>query len=168
MLKNQSTLTPEKPAGEVYNYLNIWVGNGGYATKENIENAVICFRVEKSWVEEKNIDESSIVLNRYSEKKWNELPTTLLRNDDRYLYYTAETPGFSPFAITAKKIVIEIQPETEDSIQSGNTESKFEKESEKAENKEVPQQENSGMPGFEMIYCIIGLSGVLLCKRRQY
>lgn len=168
MLKNQSTLTPEKPAGEVYNYLNIWVGNGGYATKENIENAVICFRVEKSWVEEKNIDESSIVLNRYSEKKWNELPTTLLRNDDRYLYYTAETPGFSPFAITAKKIVIEILPETKDSIRNGNTESKFEKESEKAENTGAPQKENSDMPGFEIIYCIIGLSGVFLCKKRRY
>ncbi len=103
MLKNQSTLTPEKPAGEVYNYLNIWVGNGGYATKENIENAVICFRVEKSWVEEKNIDESSIVLNRYSEKKWNELPTTLLRNDDRYLYYTAETPGVLALCNYSKK-----------------------------------------------------------------
>ena len=35
MLKNKSTLTPDAPAGEVYNYLNIWVGNGGYGTDED-------------------------------------------------------------------------------------------------------------------------------------
>ena len=33
MLKNKSTLTPDAPEGEVYNYLNIWVGNGGYGSE---------------------------------------------------------------------------------------------------------------------------------------
>ena len=116
MLKNKSTLTPDAPTDEVYNYLNIWVGNGGYGTEKNIENAVVCFKVEKSWIQDKGIDQSSIILNRYSDKKWNELPTTLLREDDKYLYFTAETPGFSPFAITgkttAKEAGTEIQPET--------------------------------------------------------
>ena len=45
-----------------------------------------------------------------------QLPTSLLREDDKYLYFTAETPGFSPFAITgkttAKETGTEIQPET--------------------------------------------------------
>ena len=78
MLKNKSTLTPETPEGEVYNYLNIWVGNGGYGSDEdNLENAVINFKVEKSWVQDKGIDKSSITLNRYSDKKWNQLPTSL-------------------------------------------------------------------------------------------
>ena len=72
MLKNKSTLTPDAPAGEVYNYLNIWVGNGGYGSDEdNLENAVVCFKVEKSWLQEKGIDQSSISLNRYNDKKWN-------------------------------------------------------------------------------------------------
>ena len=55
MLKNKSTLTPEAPEGEVYNFLNIWVGNSGYATPKNIENAVICFKVKKSWVRIKGL-----------------------------------------------------------------------------------------------------------------
>ena len=104
------------PSGEVYKYLNIWVGNGGYGTAKNIENAVVCFKVEKSWIQDKKIDQSSITLNRYNDKKWNELPTTLLREDDKYLYFTAETPGFSPFAITgkttAKEAGTEIQPKS--------------------------------------------------------
>ncbi len=70
MLKNKSTLTPETPEGEVYNYLNIWVGNGGYGSDEdNLENAVINFKVEKSWVQDKGIDKSSITINRYNDKK---------------------------------------------------------------------------------------------------
>ena len=102
MLKGKSTLVSELPSDEVYKYLNIWVGNSGFATSKNIENAVVCFKVEKSWIQDKKIDKSSITLNRYSDKKWNELPTNLSGEDDKYLYFTAKTPGFSPFAITGK------------------------------------------------------------------
>ena len=164
MLKNKSTLTPEAPQGEVYRYLNIWVGNEGYATEKNIEKAAVSFRVKKSWIEDKDIDQSSIILNRYSDKKWNELPTTLLGGDDRYLYFISETPGFSPFAITAKKIVIENMPDNEE--QNGNIESVVEKESEQKENTSISQKESLKTPGFEIIYCIIGLFGAFRYKRR--
>lgn len=160
MLKTKSTLTPDEPEGEVYNYLNIWVGNAGYATEKNIENAVVCFKVEKSWIRDNEIDQPSIILNRYSDKKWNKLPTTLLSEDNNYLYFTAETPGFSPFAITgkaaAKEIITEILPlpDTRDSEQNESTQSEVEKKPEKS------------MPGFETVYCITGLLGVFLYKRR--
>ncbi len=172
MLKDKSTLTPEAPEDEVYNYLNIWVGNGGYGTEKSIENAVVCFKVEKSWINDKNIDQSSISLNRYNDKKWNELPATLLREDDKYLYFTAETPGFSPFAITGKAVsrenVIEILPEpgTQDLKQNnGITASEVEKP-ENAGKTNTSQKENVSMPGFEMIFCIIGLLGMFLYKRK--
>lgn len=161
MLKNQSTLTTEIPQGEIYKYLNIWVGNSGYATEKNIENTTVCFKVEKSWIEANNIDQASIVLNRYSEKKWDELPTTLLREDDRYLYFVSETPGFSPFAITAKKLVVEVLPDTPDNENNGSTESEVENEV----NAGVSQKEKVSIPGFEIIYCIIGLAGVFLHKK---
>ena len=139
MLKNKSTLTPDAPEGEVYNYLNIWVGNSGYATEKNIENPVICFKVEKSWMKDKGIDQSSIILNRYSDKKWNPLTTRQSGDDEKYLYFTAETPGFSPFAITgkitAKETVTEILPEpgTQDPEQNENTKSEVEETSEQKE-----------------------------------
>ncbi|MPN05976.1 hypothetical protein SDC9_153230 [bioreactor metagenome] len=167
MLKNKSTLTPDAPQGEVYNYLNIWVGNSGYATSNNIENATVCFKVEKSWIKDKNIDQSSIILNRYSDKKWAELPTTLLREDDRYLYFMSETPGFSPFAITAKRILIEELPDTENPEHNGNKESEIEKESETNESSSASQKEKLSMPGFEIIYCIFGLFGMFLYKRNK-
>ena len=99
MLKGKSTLVPELPSDEVYKSLNIWIGNGGFGNSNNIKDAVVNFTVEKTWIKDKNIDKSSIILNRYSDNKWNQLPTDLSGEDDSYLYFTAKTPGFSPFAI---------------------------------------------------------------------
>lgn len=167
MLNDKSTLTPDVPEGEVYDYLNIWVGNGGYGNDEsNLENAVIGFKVAKSWIQDKGIDQSSITLNRYSGKKWNKLPATLLREDDRYLYFTSKTPGFSPFAITGKlttkENAIEILPEPKTENSENNTGNIA------ADVEHTPEQKEktTGMPGFETIYCIIGLIGVFLFKKR--
>ena len=166
MLKNKSTLTPATPDGEVCDYLNIWVGNGGYGTDKSIENAVICFKVEKSRIEGKSIDQSSITLNRYADKKWNKLPSTLLREDDRYLYFTARTPGFSPFAITGqpaeKTNAIEILPEPE----TENPENDTQDMATDVEQPPEPEEKTNSMPGFEVIYCVTGLLGAFLCKRR--
>ena len=101
-LKKKSTLVSELPEGEVYKSFNVWVGNSGYATSKNIANPVICFKVEKTWLEDKSIDQDSITLNRYSDKKWKQIPVNLIGEDDKFLYFTADVPGFSSFAITGK------------------------------------------------------------------
>lgn len=100
MLKGQSRIVPTLPSGTVYRHVNIWVGNQGTADPKNIENAVVSFRVEKDWIDSNGVDESEIGLSRYSEGKWGELSTRKVGEDDRYVYFEAETPGFSPFAIT--------------------------------------------------------------------
>ena len=46
VLKNKSTLVSEPPSDELYKYLNIWVGNSGYATPTNIENAIVYLKVK--------------------------------------------------------------------------------------------------------------------------
>ncbi len=172
MLKNKSTLTKETPEGEVYNYLNIWVGNGGYGSDEdNLENAVINFKVEKSWVQDKGIDKSSITINRYSDKKWNHLPTSLSSEDDKYLYFTAQTPGFSPFAITGK--IAATGTKTQSAV--NDTQNKFTTRNATANVEQTPEQtqssNNSGKestktPGFEIASGIVCLLSVFLYKRR--
>ncbi len=150
----------ELPSEEVYKSLNIWVGNGGFGDSKNIENPVVCFKVEKSWIQDKNIDKSSIVLNRYSDKKWSSLPTSLSSEDGKYLYFTSQTPGFSPFVITGKKTTgteAQNNPKTQGIEQNGTA----------ANVGQMPEQKGSTkMPGFEITYCIIGLLGVFLLRRR--
>jgi PGF-pre-PGF domain-containing protein len=102
-LKERSTLTPVAPEGEVYGYMNIWAGNEGIASPENIENSIIGFKVDKSWISENDIDSDSIALDHYDGEKWEPMSVKEVEEDDGYLYLEAETPGFSQFAITGKK-----------------------------------------------------------------
>lgn len=90
------------PEGEIYRSFNVWVGNSRYANSKNIENSVICFKVEKAWMQENRIDSSSITQNRYSDEEWKQLPVAILKEDDEFIYFTAETTGFSFFAIIRK------------------------------------------------------------------
>ncbi|MCC4769423.1 PGF-pre-PGF domain-containing protein [Methanosarcina sp. DH2] len=103
MLKGQSKLVPNLPEGIVYKNVNIWVGSGGVANSDNIENAVVGFRVEKAWVE-KNVDtdEKDSLNLWYYDKAWKKLETKKIdESNNTYVYYEAKTPGFGSFAIVA-------------------------------------------------------------------
>ena len=173
MLKNKSSLVSGVPADEVYKYLNIWVGNGGYATEKNIENAVVSFKVSQSWVNDKKIDKKTIALNRYSDNTWNKLTTKLSNEDDSYLYFTAQTPGFSPFAITGKAMEkeaeteIQSKPNTQDLEQNnGSTAASLEQTTAQKESPNTSGKGSTGMPGFEIVSGIVCLLGVFLYKRK--
>jgi PGF-pre-PGF domain-containing protein/uncharacterized repeat protein (TIGR01451 family) len=105
LLKGRSSLTSESPSGNVYQYLDIWISNATSVASEGFYNATISFKVNKTWVQNNNINSSSIVLNRYHNGVWNALPTILTSQDANYLYFTTQTPGFSPFAITGSAAV---------------------------------------------------------------
>jgi PGF-pre-PGF domain-containing protein len=170
MLKNQSTLVSSLPSDEIYKFINIWVGNSGFATPDNIDNSVVSFKVEKSWVQDKSIDKSSITLNSYADKKWNALPTDPSGEDDKYLYFSAKTSGFSYFAITGKIAATEAgtekqsKPEVQSSEQNSKT--NVEQPSEQTQSSNTSGKESTKTPGFEMASGIICLISVFLYKRR--
>jgi PGF-pre-PGF domain-containing protein len=177
MLKGKSVFVSELPSDEVYEYLNIWIGNSGFATSKNIENAVVFFKVDKSWVQDKNIDRSSIILNRYNDKIWNQLPTNLSNEDDQYLYFTAQTPGFSPFAITGKITATgnAVQPANGNKTQWAmnntqnnaiNTTTKTDQIPEITQSSNTSGKEGTKMPDFEIVSGIVCLLSVFLYNKR--
>ncbi|MCD4821527.1 MAG: PGF-pre-PGF domain-containing protein [Methanococcoides sp.] len=153
VLKNRSAMVDESAPGVVYSNLNIWVGRVGFATEDNIADPVIGFSVAKAWVTENGIDENSIALYRHSEGKWNALNTMKVGEDDSYIYFEAETPGFSPFAITGQKskMVEEVPEEV------------LEEEPEH----EVPEEEPKGIPWISTGSLILMLVGVHLLMRKR-
>ena len=103
ILNHTSSLVNYAPVDTVYKNLNIWVGNLGWAIEKNIDNVSVSFKLERSWITHNNIDITTIEMNRYNSGKWNPLTTSLIRQDDTYMYFEAKTPGFSPFVITGKQ-----------------------------------------------------------------
>jgi len=163
-LKNKSSLVSKLPEGIVYKSFNIWVGNGGYGNSESIENSSVNFKVNTSWVQENNINKSSIVLNMYDDKKkeWVELPVNITNEDDQFLHFTANVPGYSSFAITCTKDELNAIASEPTQIATNSTEgnnastiaNKIAEESKKA-------------PGFSIIGGIVCLFCILLYRTKK-
>jgi hypothetical protein len=70
------------------------------ARYNSITKALINFTVPQSWLDEKHIDKKSIVLyHQTSDGGWEALPTTVLSTKDGTVYFSAQSTGFSLFAI---------------------------------------------------------------------
>jgi len=166
VLKSRSKYASTDPEGEVYQYVNIWIGNSGTKISENMENAEIRFRVSKAWINDNNIDLDSIALQHYTDGEWNPLPTEQLEEDKEYFYFTATTPSFSPFAITSVKSsgIVEIKPESESS--KGYATGSQVEEAEGIEG-EGEEEQSSGLPGFGSIIAAAGLVVSAVCIRRR-
>lgn len=111
-LKRRPSLSLSEPNGEVYKYLNIWIGNEDCANPNYIENAVVGFKISKDWITENHINTDSILFQHFNGNNWNSLPTKKVSENEEYIYYEAETTSFSPFAITAEKNLMVIEKKT--------------------------------------------------------
>jgi len=159
-LKGKSALVSGLPEGEVYKYFNVWVGTGGFVTSKDIENPVVCFKVEKSWLQDKKIDQASITLNSYSDKTWSYLPVKLLSEDNKYLYFTAKPTKFSSFAVTG---TAKSSEGTVPGILLASTETTNNATSKEPQNE---QKEILKTPSFGIYYGVASLFAVFLYKRK--
>ncbi|SFM68305.1 S-layer protein domain-containing protein [Methanolobus profundi] len=123
VLKGRSSFADLDAPGTVYQQMNIWVGKSGFVTPENVENLLITFKVERSWLEENNIVASTVHLYRYTDGSWNALPTSVTEEDDEFVHFESETPGFSPFVIGSEAEVTDIvEEDTKMSVGDESTE----------------------------------------------
>ena len=162
ILDHTSTLVDSTPPNIVYKNLNIWVGNLGWANPENIASPSINFFVEKSWITENNIDNSTIRLNRYNDGEWNPLDTEKMGEDEDNLYFEAQTPEFSSFAITGKVKQSEfVQPIATTYLESGLMPQTTEPHETK------PTQSASKTTGFKISTGVLGLLVALFIMRKK-
>ena len=142
------------PSGKSYQMLSIDVGSEGTISSDSAENVMIHFKVNKQWIEENNIDLSTIRMTRYHGDQWNNLPTSQESEDGEYYYFYAETPGFSVFNVVGDEI-------GETSEQDAASESAVEEVEEPAE-----EEETSGIPGFTAIAGLMFVSLAVLIRRK--
>jgi len=105
VLNGRSKLVPVDPEGSVYKYINIWVGKAGFATAANIKDARVKFSVDSLWIKEMDVDPVDVRLQRFNGTAWEVLPTTIKSNTTTNTIFESQTLGFSPFAITAEKVL---------------------------------------------------------------
>ncbi len=86
---------PEKPA---YKYMKITLSTSA------VEETKIRFRVNISWLKEKNINPDTVKMLRYKKTSWEELETKLVENKDSdFFIYEAQSRGFSYFAVVGEE-----------------------------------------------------------------
>ncbi|AKB29629.1 Cell surface protein [Methanosarcina siciliae T4/M] len=169
MLKNTSSIVKEPAPGTVYKNLNIWVGNSGFSSSDNLENARINFRVKKTWLSENRIIENTITLYRYIDDTWNTLPTSLTGEDQDYFYFSSETPGFSPFAIAGPEQdtqIIEITPIRNEESNIMSTGERSTEDEEKLASDNEKTDEDSPGPGIFFAAAGLLASYAALKKRK--
>ena len=77
--------------------------------KENLDNqdvdqALVRFKVKKSWLKKHKIKENDVSLKRY-QNKWNGVNTKLVHTDKKYCYYESVLDKLSFFVITGKPTI---------------------------------------------------------------
>ncbi|MGB9938342.1 PGF-pre-PGF domain-containing protein [Methanosarcina sp.] len=163
MLKGQSKLVSSLPEGTVYKNVNIWVGSGGIANSNNMENAVVGFRVEKAWLKDCGADESSLALWHY-DKAWSKLETKKVGEDSTYVFFESRTPGFGSFTILVPGEKIELESSNQADTSSSNASES--PESNPASDAQKPSGWRS-IPGFESVIAIGVLGAVYQVLRRK-
>ena len=88
---------------KVYKYVKI--------TESNVDKALegtakVSFKVTQDWLKENGLQKENVVLYRYVGTEWIGLKTTVGEVEGSYQLYTAETPGFSYFAIGQGQAVV--------------------------------------------------------------
>ena len=165
-LKEKSLMASTEPKDEVYKNFNIRIKDGTFADPNNLENAIIGFKVNKAWITENQITADSIILQHYSGGIWSSLPTKKVDEDKSYIYFEAETPSFSPFAISAKNNIIAIEGPEE----TGSSESKTSNKpgSDIGSNMDSQEKKNQGVPRSVSLlagFLIVILIGAFVVKK---
>jgi hypothetical protein len=177
MLKNRSALVSGLPEGKIYRHFNIWAGNSGFASPDNIQNPKVSFRVEKDWISENRIDPASVSLYRYSDSNWTALPSQITGEDESFFYFESETPGFAAFAVAGQQIGA-LQSSSHTDVQNNSFETGSDGAPEVWITRENPgnsteegiengSEDNRDMPGPGFVVCIaLLLAGAFWIKKQ--
>ena len=110
---------PDGLPGQVYQYLTAELSG---MTDTDVSEASFTFRVPAAWLKAEGLVPEDIALWRYHDGKWQELPTSVVRDDGGWVHFEGTTPGFSSFAIAEGSGEIVAVPQTAATVEITVTE----------------------------------------------
>ncbi len=135
-------------------------------TDEVMENIVVDFQVEKTWIDANNLKTDTVALYHFDEEAstWEMLDTLFSSEDSDYVYYTASVPSFSYFAVgqgAASTVAVEAE-ETDVEETTTVTETVGE-ETEMAEGVVAKEESSSKLPYIiGAVLIVLGLGYYLM------
>ncbi len=94
-LKNKPDDVIIVPDGSVYKYFSMSID------EDNLKNATVYFRVNRSWLTGNNISNTSVALSEFHDGAWDVIPTYVTGSDGKFAYYSAKASDLSAlFAIS--------------------------------------------------------------------
>jgi len=155
---------PVKLEGNVYQYLRIEKRN---IEDKDIDSVKIKFKVKKSWLNENNVEQ--LVLKKFIDGEWIEIPTNKIDSSSIYEYYEAITTGLSYFAIAEKKIMEEMEEQEEAKQKQAKQEETEELEEEEFFPYSLPQEEKkkSFWLAILVLSALIALLAVAFILRKR-
>jgi PGF-pre-PGF domain-containing protein len=82
-----------------YIFNDVWASAKELSLDDGIVSLTLRFKVDKSWLLDNNIADSSMKLSWYNGDQWIYLETDIINRDDKYVYYEAITNRLGPFII---------------------------------------------------------------------
>jgi len=75
-----------------------------HAPPGSISAATVEFSLDTDYLQSMNVAPENVVIMRWADDRWEQLPTTPGRSEGGRVYFSATTPGFSYFVITNKPV----------------------------------------------------------------
>lgn len=82
-----------------YIFNDVWASAKELSLDDSIVSLTLRFKVDKSWLLDNNIADSSMKLSWYNGDQWIYLETDIINRDDKYVYHEAITNKLGPFII---------------------------------------------------------------------
>ncbi|WP_319643291.1 PGF-pre-PGF domain-containing protein [Methanovulcanius yangii] len=101
------------PDGIVYQFIEVTLAK---TTDDQIDHTEMMFTVPLTWLEANGYAPANIILSRWHDGEWQQLPTTFVKEEGGKASFTATSPGFSLFAIVAVDEPVTIAVDEEEEI----------------------------------------------------
>ncbi|MBC2697290.1 MAG: PGF-pre-PGF domain-containing protein [ANME-2 cluster archaeon] len=182
ILNHTSTIVEKDAPNIVFKNLNVWIGNLGYFSDNNVENPTITFIVDRSWVRDNDIILNTISFYSYNDRTtiWEKMSTQKISEDSTSYQFKASLPirgSLGPMAISGREVII--IPTNEPNADPGGfgmiptpTQSNTEQSIPKITPTTLPVTWtgiwNAKVPGFQLLGALIALTTLyFICKRRD-
>ncbi len=158
-------------AGGTYQYLDM---SAVKLTSTNIDTVTIDFKIPRSWFQ--GYIENSLVMKRYVNSQWVDLPTTKVATESTWAHYRATSPGFSIFALYAQKPEIMLTASPSQNLTLNATQNLTNQSTPTPTPTETPpadatQSRGSGIVGkviaLILVLCAVGLGVFIYLHKRK-